>query len=237
MNRSILLLIACLLLIGTLVWGIVGTDPVVEPGTGPRAEAEDEAGRNPLRGGPGRESADRKKPDSSSGEGQQRQIVDGITIRVTGRCIGAEAKAPLVGCLVSVKPRQTGFRGPGTGRDTGGGSVTAATGRDGRFAIEMRVNRRQTLVLTTRLTGHADISGNLGQGVGDIDTGDIEIPAGARLQGRVVDERGKPPITSVYVAVTPEGSDTGSRCAHQLLSGDEWLPAAPGAGSLGQRNE
>jgi len=129
------------------------------------------------------------RADRDSARGQRRQAICESTIRVRGRCVAAETQRPLARCLVVL----TSQRDAALELDARAQAFASAhTDHEGRFAIEVAVHRGQALVLTVRLPGRADVRGVLGQLSEDIHAGDIEIPLGTRLQGRVVNEDGAP---------------------------------------------
>lgn len=108
---------------------------------------------------------------------------------------------PLAGVTAALADEFDVFLG---GDRDGGLSRTAETDEDGRLRIEADAGRPE---LRIGLDGYAPFAQSVDVTPGrDTDLGEIQLAAGVRLAGRVLDDRGRPVPGAKIVRPTPRGS-------------------------------
>ncbi|MCA8955849.1 MAG: hypothetical protein KDC87_07235 [Planctomycetes bacterium] len=118
----------------------------------------------------------------------EHRTTSAVRCAVRGRLLD-ERGGPLVGCRVEARARPRRVA-PMPAAELVELAAVVESAADGRFALELPVQPGDDVVLTTRRDGCADLHGAFPWRGSAIETGDVRVPAGVRLIGRVVDERG-----------------------------------------------
>jgi RNA polymerase sigma-70 factor (ECF subfamily) len=109
---------------------------------------------------------------------------------LTGRCVAAETGAPLAGCQVELDVPPDLAPTPNV------------TGEDGRFAFALHAPTPSAATLRLSAPGRVALTGSItaNELTERTDLGDIPIPLGSVVRGRMVDENGVPQ-TDVHIAL------------------------------------
>lgn len=172
----------------------VGTtwEPIDGLGPGGLPGSSDPANPGELSGGPGGDrDGDSRSDIPDRGDRDPNRRRTGLqTVTVTGRCLDERTRIGIAGCEVEIIARARTRRRAAPPVEAV--RVLVRSGTDGRFSAEIRSSSQDRLELKTRVPGHADMEGHIAGTGRNRSLGDILIPSGAFLIGRVEDENGVP---------------------------------------------